>query len=127
MIKPLQKELAAIAELKEKNRPSPLFSHLSMVADGIPALGWVVVSPTPGPYINEMKDAAQFYANSVIKDFKDKEPVNVKFVQSFSAFLVELFGYVKKWHTTGLAWNPRGGDASQASIKSHRPRPDFLS
>jgi adenylyl cyclase-associated protein len=118
LIKPLQKELSAIAELKDKNRPSPLFSHLTMIADGIPALGWVVVTPTPGPYINEMKDAAQFYANRVIKESKDKDPVNVKWVQSFSAFLVELFGYVKKWHTTGLAWNPRGGDALQASVKS---------
>ena len=115
LIKPLQTEIAAIVALKDKNRPSPLFSHLSMVAEGIPALGWVVVSPTPGPYVNDMKDAAQFYANRVVKDYKEKDPNHVKWVQSFSAFLVELFQYVKKWHTTGLAWNPKGGDALSAS------------
>ena len=44
---------------------------------------WVVVkqlhiflyhwqSPTPAPYIKEMVDAAQFYMNRVLKDFKGK-------------------------------------------------------
>lgn len=118
LIKPLQTELAAITALKDKNRPSPLFAHLSMVADGIPALGWVVVAPTPGPYINDMKDAAQFYANRVIKDWKEKDSNHVQWVKAFSEFLVELFGYVKQWHTTGLAWNPKGGDALSASVPS---------
>ena len=43
LIKPLQQSLAKVTELKDKNRPSPLFFHLSTVADGIGALGWVVV------------------------------------------------------------------------------------
>ena len=115
LLKPLQTEIGAIVALKDNNRPSPFFSHLSMVAEGIPALGWVVVSPTPGPYVNDMKDAAQFYANRVVKDYKEKDASHVKWVHSFSAFLVELFQYVKKWHTTGLAWNPKGGDALSAS------------
>lgn len=29
-------------------------------------------SPTPGPYIREMSDAGQFFANRVLKDFKEK-------------------------------------------------------
>ena len=62
-----------------------------------------------------MKDAAQFYANRVVKDYKEKDPSHVKWVHSFSTFLVELFQYVKKWHTTGLSWNPKGGDALSAN------------
>ncbi|KAJ3362895.1 F-actin-capping protein subunit alpha [Kappamyces sp. JEL0680] len=115
LIKPLQGEIMHVTSIKEKNRPSPFFSHLSMVADGVPALGWVVVSPTPAPYITEMKDAAQFYANRVIKEWKDKDPCHAKWVAAFAAFLADLFAYVKKWHTTGLAWNPKGGDASAAA------------
>ena len=42
-VKPLQTLIQRIVELKDKNRPSPLFNHLSCVAEGIPALGWVVV------------------------------------------------------------------------------------
>jgi adenylyl cyclase-associated protein len=118
LLKPLQSEIGTIVALKDNNRSSPFFSHLSMVAEGIPALGWVVVSPTPGPYVNDMKDAAQFYANRVVKDYKEKDASHVKWVHSFSAFLVELFQYVKKWHTTGLAWNPKGGDALSTSKTS---------
>ncbi|KAJ3271248.1 F-actin-capping protein subunit alpha [Terramyces sp. JEL0728] len=116
IIAPLQKGIMAITEIKDKNRPSPLFFHLSAIADGIPALGWVVVAPTPAPYIGEMKDAAQFYANRVIKDNKDKHPTHVEWVNSYLGVLVELQAYVKQWHTTGLAWNPKGGDAKSANI-----------
>ena len=41
-----------------------------MVADGAPALAWVLIAPAPVPYINEMKESAAFYANRVIKDDK---------------------------------------------------------
>lgn len=43
LIAPLQKAMGSISELRDKNRPSPLFNHLSVVSEGIPALGWVVV------------------------------------------------------------------------------------
>jgi adenylyl cyclase-associated protein len=72
VIAPLQKKIEEIQQIKEKNRPSPLSFHLSSIADGIPALGWIVVDPTPAPYVSEMKDAAQFYANKVIKEYKEK-------------------------------------------------------
>nr|KAJ3419850.1 F-actin-capping protein subunit alpha [Polyrhizophydium stewartii] len=111
LIKPLQTAIGKVVEIKDKNRPSPLFFHLSAVADGIGALGWVVVEPTPVPYIGELKDAAQFYANRVIKDFKEKGKHHVEWVQAYTGFLGELQAYVKQWHTTGLSWNPRGGDA----------------
>ena len=29
-------------------------------------------SPTPCPYVKEMKDAGMFYANRVLKDYKEK-------------------------------------------------------
>ena len=40
LIEPIQKALSGVVELKEKNRGDPLFNHLSVVAEGIPALGW---------------------------------------------------------------------------------------
>ncbi|KAL2914908.1 suppressor of rasval19 [Polyrhizophydium stewartii] len=115
LIKPLQTAIGKVVEIKDKNRPSPLFFHLSAVADGIGALGWVVVEPTPVPYIGELKDAAQFYANRVIKDFKEKGKHHVEWVQAYTGFLGELQAYVKQWHTTGLSWNPRGGDAKSVA------------
>jgi hypothetical protein len=35
--------LTAVGELKDANRRSPQFNHLSTVAEGIPAAGWVAV------------------------------------------------------------------------------------
>ena len=36
------------------------------------ALSWILISPTPGPHVKEMKDAAMFYTNRVLKDYKGK-------------------------------------------------------
>ncbi|ORY50293.1 hypothetical protein BCR33DRAFT_694806 [Rhizoclosmatium globosum] len=117
LLKPTQSELEAVVKIREDKsaRASPLFNHLSLVSEGIPALGWVAVEPTPVPYIAEMKDAAQFYSNRVIKDYKEKDKTHVEFAQAYLALLTELQAYVKKHHTTGVAWNPRGGDAKAAA------------
>ena len=40
LLEPIQKSLGSIMEIKDANRPDPLFNHLSTVAEGIPALGW---------------------------------------------------------------------------------------
>jgi adenylyl cyclase-associated protein len=40
LLEPIQKALAGVIELKDANRSSPYFNHLSAVAEGIPALGW---------------------------------------------------------------------------------------
>ncbi|KAJ1497056.1 hypothetical protein HMI56_005836 [Coelomomyces lativittatus] len=72
LMMPLSKVIEEIIMFKDKNRASPLVNHLTSVADGIPAFGWVVVEPTPAPYVSEMKDSAQFYGNRVIKQYKDK-------------------------------------------------------
>ena len=42
-------------------------------------------------------------------EYKGKEEQHVKFAKDFKTFLLELQKYVKSHHTTGLAWNPRGG------------------
>jgi adenylyl cyclase-associated protein len=114
LLKPLQKNIEEIVSVKDKNRPSPLFNHLSAVAEGIPALGWVTVSPTPAPFVEDMKGSAQFYANRVIKDNKEKGDegkASVEWSNSWVSLLGEVQKYVKQWHTTGLSWNPNGSDA----------------
>ncbi|KAJ3417612.1 hypothetical protein HDV05_000069 [Chytridiales sp. JEL 0842] len=115
LLAPTQTEIQKILSLQEKSRSSPFFNHLSTVSEGIPALGWVAVEPTPGPFIGDMKDAAQFYANRVVKEYKDKDKTHVNLVQGFAAVLTDLQAYVKKHHTTGLTWNPKGGDAKAFS------------
>ncbi|KAG8953172.1 hypothetical protein FRC00_006467, partial [Tulasnella sp. 408] len=52
ILKPLIDGLEAISKLKDANRAGPhreLFDHLSAVADGAPAVGWVAASSQQGP------------------------------------------------------------------------------
>ncbi|KAI7853696.1 adenylate cyclase associated N terminal-domain-containing protein [Circinella umbellata] len=111
LIEPIQKALSGVVELKEKNRGDPLFNHLSVVAEGIPALGWFTCEPTPVPFIRDMKDAAQFYANRVVKEWKDKDKTHVEWTRSFIEMLDALSGYVKENYPTGLTWNAQGESA----------------
>ena len=48
LLEPIQKALAGIIEIKDANRPSPLFNNLSTVAEGIPALGWFTCVSSTG-------------------------------------------------------------------------------
>ncbi|KAJ3223586.1 F-actin-capping protein subunit alpha [Clydaea vesicula] len=123
LTKPLSTTIQQIVELKDKNRPSKLFNHLAVVAESIGALGWVVVEPTPVPYVGELKESGQFWANKVIKEFKDSDKSQVEWANNYMNLLSELQSYVKKWHTTGLSWNPKGGDASTADVSKVPPTP----
>jgi len=119
LIKPCSDLMGKIVELREKNRAHKLFNNLSAISEGISALGWVVVSPAPAPFVNEARGSSEFYSNRILKDFKGKDQLQCDWVTSWNGFLKELAPYIKKHHTTGLAWNPRGGDAK--SLASDAP------
>jgi adenylyl cyclase-associated protein len=53
------------------NRPSPLFTHLSAVAEGIVALGWIV-EKRPVDFVGDILGGAQYYGNKVLKEYKEK-------------------------------------------------------
>nr|CAG8594319.1 6968_t:CDS:2 [Entrophospora candida] len=107
LIKPTQQALEKVCEYRENNRPSPFFNHLSTVSEGIGALGWVTYETKTAPFVGDLKDASQFYAHRVIKEFKDKDRSHVDWANSFILLLTELQSYVQTYHTTGLVWNPK--------------------
>jgi len=111
LVKPTSDLMGEIAALKEKNRSSKYFNNLSTIAEGIGALGWVVVSPAPGPMVGEMKGSAEFYGNRILKEFKGKDQAQCDWVAFYTNFLKELQAYIKRYHTTGTTWNPQGVDA----------------
>ncbi|KAI7834905.1 adenylate cyclase associated N terminal-domain-containing protein [Kickxella alabastrina] len=123
LLEPQQQAIQKAIDIKDKNRPSDMFDNLSTVAEGIAAFGWVAVEPTPVPYINEMKDSAQFYSNRVLKKWKEKDNRHVEWVKAFLSILREMAAYVKQFHTKGLVWNPKGEDSAQAlhAIKGGAP------
>ncbi len=104
---PINKFIEVIIAAKDKNRTSKYFNHLSTIAEGIPALGWVCTEK-PVPFINDYKDASQFYANRVIKEYRTTDQQQVKWTQAFLQIFNGLAAYVKQYHTTGPSWNPKG-------------------
>ncbi|CAE6404544.1 unnamed protein product [Rhizoctonia solani] len=114
MLGPLQSEITAVNDVKDKyGKERDLANHFSALTEGVPAVGWVTVSPKPAPFVGDMRDSATFYANRVLKDFREKDQKHTEWARGFLALLDELKKYVTDHHTTGLAWNPKGGDATQ--------------
>ncbi|KAM4704646.1 adenylyl cyclase-associated protein 2 [Rhinophrynus dorsalis] len=103
-LKPISERILEIQTFRERNRGSKMFNHLSAISDSIPALGWIAMSPTPGPYVKEMMDAATFYTNRVLKDYKNTDTCHVDWVKSYLNIWSELQAYIKEYHTTGVSW-----------------------
>jgi adenylyl cyclase-associated protein len=116
LLQPTSDLMQKIVAIKDSNRASKFFNNLSAVAEGVPALSWVVVAPTPGPFVGDMRGGSEFYSNRLLKEFKGNNQVQVDWVTAFNTFLKELQAFIKKHHTTGLTWNPKGGDASSAVV-----------
>jgi len=109
-----------VIELRNKARGSKVFNWLSTLSEGISALGWVQVEPTPGPFVDEARASSEFYSNKILVEFKTKAGGDLQrqWVAAWNDFLKELRNYIKQYHTTGVSWNPSGGDASSAAVSS---------
>ncbi|XP_054744955.1 adenylyl cyclase-associated protein 1 isoform X3 [Anastrepha obliqua] len=121
LLQPTSTQISAIQDYREKNRGSVFFNHLSAISESIPALGWVCVSPTPGPHVKEMNDAGQFYTNRVLKEWKDKDATHVEWARSWIQTLTELQAYIKQYHTTGLVWSGKGAAPTGAAAPPPPP------
>jgi len=71
-LKELQLFMGVVNDIRETNRGSPLFSHLSALSEGVSVLGWITVEPKPADFVTEIFGGTQFYGNRVIKEYKEK-------------------------------------------------------
>ncbi|KAI9794730.1 MAG: hypothetical protein M1833_007387 [Piccolia ochrophora] len=119
----LQRHMGHVGDIREMNRASPLFNHLSAVSEGIGALGWITVEPKPADYITETYGSAQFYGNRVLKEYKEKERKHVEWVQAFYQIFISLGAFVKQFYEGGLVWNNKDGiDAKDAMQQLQSPQ-----
>nr|KAK5444694.1 suppressor of rasval19 [Exophiala xenobiotica] len=110
----LHRHTSNVDELREANRPSPLFTHLSAVSEGIVALGWIV-EKRPGDFVTDTLGGAQYYGNKILKEYKDKDKTHVEYIQAYYKIFRSLSAYVKEHFPTGLTWNNKDGiDAVEA-------------
>ncbi|KIW22407.1 uncharacterized protein PV07_12295 [Cladophialophora immunda] len=110
----LHRHTSTVDEIREANRPSPLFTHLSAVSEGIVALGWIV-EKRPGDFVTDTLGGAQYYGNKILKEYKDKDKSHVEYIQAYYKVFRSLAAYVKEHFPTGLTWNTKDGiDALEA-------------
>ncbi|XP_005797413.1 adenylyl cyclase-associated protein 2 [Xiphophorus maculatus] len=121
LLKPISDHIQEIQNFRERNRGSSLFNHLSAVSESIPALGWVAVSQKPGQYVKEMNDAATFYTNRVLKDYKETDRRHVDWVHAYLSIWTEMQSFIKQHHTTGLVWSKSGPIAPVSLLDSSPP------
>ncbi|XP_041810608.1 adenylyl cyclase-associated protein 1 [Chelmon rostratus] len=121
LLQPVSKAIQVVQVFREQNRTSPLFNHLSAVSESVPALGWVAMAPKPCPYVRDLLEAAMFYTNRVLKEYKEKNKTHVEWVKAYVTIWTELQNYIKKYHTTGLTWSKSGPVASASAAPPPAP------
>ncbi|KAE8148929.1 adenylate cyclase associated N terminal-domain-containing protein [Aspergillus avenaceus] len=102
--------------IRESNRASPLFNHLSAVAEGIVALGWFFESK-PGDFVSEIVGGIEYYGNKVLKEYKEKDKTHVQYIQSYYQVFKALAAYLKKHYPKGLTWNEQSGIDAQEALR----------
>jgi adenylyl cyclase-associated protein len=130
IIKPLSDAIAAVTAFQGKSRDAKLKNNVYGIGEGVGIFSWVVVEPAPAPFAGEMVGAAKFYTNKILQEHKGKDETQVAWTHAWVGFAEALVPYIKKYHTTGLAWNPRGetaktpsGSAAGAAPAAAAPKP----
>ncbi|KAK1755961.1 adenylyl cyclase-associated protein [Echria macrotheca] len=115
LLKPINEALMAVSNIKESNRGSPVFNQLSAVAEGFMVSAWVTVDARPYKHVEEYLGSAQFFGNRVLKEFKDKDPQMVEWIQAYYQIFRHLTDYVKNYFPNGVPWNPKGRPAQEVA------------
>ncbi|WKY14372.1 hypothetical protein Q1695_000150 [Nippostrongylus brasiliensis] len=118
MVSPVVDLLTDITSFKDSKRNVPQFNHLCAVAEGIQAVGWVLVKKTPAPFVKEMLDSSMFFINRILKEFKDGDQKNVEWARQWKTILETMQTFVRQTHTTGLVWNSAPGCSPPASANA---------
>lgn len=71
LLQPLQQQIEAIVNIREGNRASPYFNHLSAISESIGALAWITVPTKPHKHVEDMYGSAVYWGNRVLKEYKE--------------------------------------------------------
>ncbi|KAJ5434129.1 hypothetical protein N7491_004724 [Penicillium cf. griseofulvum] len=118
----LHKASDSINNIRESNRASPLFNHLSAVAEGIVALAWFFESK-PAEFVTDMIGGIEYYGNKVLKEYKDKDKTHVDYIKAYYQNFKALAEYLKKHFPQGLTWNNASGIDALEALKQAKGGP----
>ncbi|KAE8452627.1 hypothetical protein EG329_013886 [Mollisiaceae sp. DMI_Dod_QoI] len=125
LLKPFNELITTVTELREGNRGAPVFNQLSAVSESISVLAWVTQDTKPHKVVEENLGSAQYWGNRVLKEYKDKDPKQVEWIQAYYQVFKDLIEYVKQTFPNGMPWNPKGITAEEAikSVDKNAPSP----
>lgn len=98
-------KMQAITALTKRNEYE---RHCKTVSEGIGALNWICVKPSPREFIESFVGGSDYWANNLRKEFRTTNPDQIAFCDTFKALLNNLIVFVKANYLTGLSWNARG-------------------
>eukprot|EP00239_Pterosperma_sp_CCMP1384_P006666 CAMPEP_0197847824 /NCGR_PEP_ID=MMETSP1438-20131217/7207_1 /TAXON_ID=1461541 /ORGANISM="Pterosperma sp., Strain CCMP1384" /LENGTH=265 /DNA_ID=CAMNT_0043459861 /DNA_START=79 /DNA_END=872 /DNA_ORIENTATION=+ len=114
-------EQIGAAHSKADGKRTDAFNHYKTVSETLNALTWVCyLGPNMGmslpvPHVDESWQCGEFYANKILREFKDKDKNHVDWVKALKELYMGLKAYVKQHHATGPSWNMKGVDAASYS------------
>ena len=113
LLEATSKSVGEAISIRDSNRGNAMWNHLSAISELAPFLGWVTVSPTPGPFANEFKGNSEFYSNKLLREFKGKDEDQITWLNALKGFCTSIVAFIKQYHTTGLVWKKDGEDAAK--------------
>ncbi|KAJ5247495.1 hypothetical protein N7468_002478 [Penicillium chermesinum] len=118
----LHKASDSINNIRESNRHSPLFTHLSAVAEGIVALGWFF-EPKPADFVADMLASVEYYGNKILKEYKEKDRTHIQYIQAYYQIFKALGAFLQKHYPKGLTWNNESGVDALEALKQVKSGP----
>ncbi|KAL6930130.1 hypothetical protein ACO0SA_001537 [Hanseniaspora valbyensis] len=116
-LKPISTKIMEINEFKESQRNSKYSAYLSSFCEGFPVFSWVTTT-TPQGLVDSFKEAAQFWTNRVLKEFREADPNSVEWVKLYLSGFDELKKYIKQYQTTGPTFKSSGGIPLTEALKN---------
>ena len=92
--------------------------HVKAVVEMLQSVSWVVMSAPPAPtsFVKETVGSTDFWANKIRKEYRGKDDKQIDFCDKIKALILDLAAYVKEHHLSGLSWNPRGVELTDAVV-----------
>ncbi|VDN51991.1 unnamed protein product [Dracunculus medinensis] len=119
MLSPMFDLIKEVSQMAESKRKETTSNHISAVSDGIQIFGWLIMKPAVISYVNDMIDAATFFANRVMSDYKvDNKNPHSNWAKALLEVLNAIKSYVSQYHSKGLIWNTDPGASPQKSVSS---------
>lgn len=101
---PISAKIQEINEFKDFQRSSKYSSYLSSICEGFPVFSWVTTT-TPQGLVDSYKEAAQFWTNRILKEFRESDANSVEWVKLFLSGFDDLKKYIKEYQTTGPSFS----------------------